>query len=206
MKKILFSILAITLMSDANMRGAIYSETFNSGGSIGIIPDGSPIGATFRGVISDIPGGVTVAGLTVGLQLSGGYNGNLYAYLVSPNGSMVVLMNQPGTAINSFGAGGAGMNITLSDSSGNNLQNEIGGGILSGTYHAAGSLANFNGTPAAGTWTLFFSDLTSGGGTSTVSSWSLDVTAVPEPIEMALGAFMASFILIKILRLRAVRD
>jgi hypothetical protein len=38
------------------------------------------------------------------------------------------------------------------------------------------------------TWTLFFAD-TSAGGVNTLNSWSLDITAVPEPLNMALGIF-----------------
>jgi len=43
-----------------------------------------------------------------------GYNGNLYAYLISPTGTLVVLLNQPGSA--PFYAPGSGMNITLGSS------------------------------------------------------------------------------------------
>jgi hypothetical protein len=56
-----------------------------------------------------------------------------------------------------------------------------------------------------GVWTLFFADVSGGGGTSQVNSWSLDLTAVPEPVNVALGVFGAVFIsfgLIKQLRSR----
>lgn len=113
------------------------------------------------------------------------------AYLVSPNGTLVTLMNQPGVGVNGFGASGAGMNITLEDSGAANgsIQNETGGSVLSGTYNAAGSLSGFNDSAADGTWTLFFADLSSGGGTSTLNSWTLGITAVPEPVTLALGGF-----------------
>ena len=47
--------------------------------------------------------------------------------------------------------------------------------------------ANMNGT---GTWTLFVAD-TSVGGQGSLASWGLDmeVTAVPEPVNVALGWF-----------------
>ena len=48
-------------------------------------------------------------------------------------------------------------------------------------YAAAGTLANFNGVVADGTWDLFVADEVTGGGTSTLNSWSLNVSAVPEP-------------------------
>ncbi len=38
------------------------------------------------------------------------------------------------------------------------------------------------------TWTLFFAD-TSAGDEATIVSWSLDITAVPEPTNVALGIF-----------------
>jgi len=169
-------------------------ETFSSGRSVGPIPDGNPVGVTFVGTVSDIPAGFTVSGLTVNLNISGGYNGDLYAYLMAPNGTAVVLLNQPGVSdSNPFGASGAGMNITLQDATSvhGSIQSETSGSVLSGSYNAAGTLVSFNGSVADGTWTLYFADLSSGGGTSTLDSWSLDITAVPEPGSVALGIFGA---------------
>ena len=101
-----------------------------------------------------------------GLNLSGRCNGSLYEYLVAPNGTMVLLMNQPGVGVNGFGASGVGMNITLQEfgAANGNFQNETSGSVLSGTYNTAGSLANFSWSAADGTWTLFFADLANGGG------------------------------------------
>jgi subtilisin-like proprotein convertase family protein len=167
-------------------------ETFSSGRSVGPIPDGNPVGVKFVGNVGDIPSGFTVSGLTVGLNISGGYNGDLYAYLVAPDGTLVVLLNQPGVSgSNPFGASGAGMNITLQDATTVNgsIQNVTSGSVLSGSYNAAGTLVSFNGSVADGTWTLYFADLSSGGGTSTLDSWPLDITAVPEPVNVALGIF-----------------
>ena len=43
------------------------------------------------------------------------------------------------------------------------------------------------------TWTLFLSDVSGGGGTSSLIRWELDITAVPEPVTMALGIFGVLF-------------
>src|ERR1035437_1861431 len=95
----------------ANVQGTPYTKTFNSGSSVGTIPDGNPVRLTLVGTVSGTPSGGIVGGLTVCLNISGGYNGDLYAYLVAPNGTMVVLLNQPGVTVsNPFGASGAGMN------------------------------------------------------------------------------------------------
>jgi hypothetical protein len=58
------------------------------------------------------------------------------------------------------------------------------------SFDAAGTagLGDYNGLNPNGTWTLFFADL-SGGAQSTVVSWGLDITAVPEPANVALGIF-----------------
>lgn len=157
----------------------------------GSIPDGNPTGATFTGTYDQAAAGSTVSSLTISLNISGGYNGDLYSYLVAPNGTLVMLLNQPGVAGNGFGASGAGMNITLQDvgAANGNIQSETSGSVLSSSYNAAGSLSDFNGSAANGTWTLYFADTANGGGTSTLNGWSLDITAVPEPVNVALGVF-----------------
>lgn len=151
----------------------------------GTIDDGNPAGSTFQGSVSGAGG--TITGVTVGLNLSGGYNGDLYAYLVSPDGTLVMLLNRPGT--DAFGAPGSGLNVTLADAAATSIQTaaETAGVQFTGAYQAAGSLAGFNGGVADGTWTLFFADMSSGGGTSTLTGWSLDITAVPEPVNEALA-------------------
>jgi len=162
----------------------------------GSIPDGNPTGVSFAGTYDQAAADTTVSSLTISLNISGGYNGDLYAYLVAPNGTLVVLMNQPGLGVNGFGASGAGMNITLQDigAANGNVQNETSSSVLSGNYNAAGSLSGFNGSVADGSWRLFFADMSNGGGTSTLNSWSLDITAVPEPANVAMIFFGAGFI------------
>jgi subtilisin-like proprotein convertase family protein len=165
--------------------------------AVGSIPDGNPVGASFAGSYTDADAGATVSGLTVNLTVSGGYNGNLYAYLVAPNGMLVTLLNQPGvTGGNPFGYAGSGLNVTLSDAAAGSIQAtaETAGEVFSGTYLAAGTLANFNGSMADGTWTLFFADTMTGGGQAQLTDWSLDITAVPEPVNMALAIFGVSLV------------
>jgi len=172
-----------------------WSQTFTISNSAlnGAIPDGNPLGIYFDGLFNLANTGDRVLGVSVGLDLSGGYNGDLYAYLSAPDGTMVVLMNQPGT--DAFGAGGAGMNITLqAGTSDHGSIQSAGDGYWSGSYNPASSLYSF-GTPgspggsANGTWSLYFADLSSGGGTAQLNAWTLGVTVVPEPVPLALGLF-----------------
>jgi hypothetical protein len=59
-------------------------------------------------------------------------------------------------------------------------------------------LGTFNNANMQGDWTLFISDV-SGGGTARLASWSLTVTAVPEPREIgiAIGLGLLGFALIR---------
>jgi len=179
----------VVMLAVACAHGALYIEDFNNVNTT--IPEGNPVGVAFSGTVGDA-GGSAVSDVTVTLNVSGGYNGYLYSYLVAPNGTMTVLLNQPGvTGSNPFGYSGSGLNVTLSDAGGSGIQTttEPAGVPFTGTYQAAGSLANLSGSAADGTWTLYFTDLSSGGGPSELNSWSLGITAVPEPVGQALSVF-----------------
>jgi subtilisin-like proprotein convertase family protein len=188
------------------MMAALLATVMNAGASlypIGSIPDGSPVGVSFTGTYDGAASGATVGSLTVNLSISGGYNGNLYGYLVAPNGTLALLLNQPGvTGGNPFGYAGSGLNVTLTDATtlGGNpvtgIQNttETPGQLFSGTYNAAGTLGTFNNSSANGEWTLFFADMTPGGGQAQLTGWSLGITAVPEPVNVAMVIFGVCFV------------
>ena len=184
-----------------------YSQTFSGG----TIADGNPVGQAFSGVFDNAGVQDQVVDLTVGLNVTGGFNADLYAYLVAPNGTLVVLLDQPGVGVDGIGATGTGMNITLQGSGFNSsltpglvtsatqglIQTVTSGSVLSGTYTAAGSFGGIGGpqldptgSAANGVWTLFFADLNSGGGNETLNSWTLNLAVVPEPVDLALGLFV----------------
>jgi subtilisin-like proprotein convertase family protein len=192
----LMGMLVVVLAASMNSKASIYA--------VGSIPDGNPVGASFAGTYDQAASGATVSGLTVDLNISGGYNGSLYAYLVAPNGTLVMLLNQPGATIsNPFGYAGSGLNVTLSDTEAGSIQAtpETPGSVFGSghAYQAAGSLSGFNGSAADGTWTLFFADETAGGGQATLNDWSLNITAVPDPVNLALGLFVVMFLTLSIL-------
>jgi hypothetical protein len=118
-----------------------------------------------------------------------------------------VLLNRVGVSSSDpFGNSSGGMTVTLSDIySANNIHGYTGNGNYAadgraisplspaGSFDAAGTQTFANtlfGLDPNGTWTLFFSDVVSGGGNVTLNSWSLDLTAVvPEPVNLALALF-----------------
>ena len=171
-----------------NATAALYSEPF-AGGTIPDALEGGAVGVYFTGTVSDLPAGYdNIASLTITLNLSGGYNHDLYAYLVGPGGTLVTLFNQPGSVYTS----GSGFDLTLGTSGpGIQTATQTEGAVFGGglTYTAAGDLGNFNHTAATGAWTLYFQDLSEGGGSTTLNNWSLGIEAVPEPVNVALGIF-----------------
>jgi hypothetical protein len=193
-KTTLICLIAATLSAQAT----IYTTNWNSGfANAGVVPDNNFSGWSDSRSVSTMPAG-TFVGLTVDLQLTGGWNGDLYAYLVHSTG-FSVLLDRVGTGIapGAFGYGDAGMNVNLA-ATGSSIHGYGGGNVFSatptGTWmtdNTSGSLASFLSTTPNGTWSLFIADL-SGGGVTTVQSWGLqmDIVAVPE-IETWVAAALA---------------
>lgn len=172
------------------------------------ITDGSAAGISTGHLISGIAdvdqyNNSIINGVDVRLNISGGFNGDLYGYLVlqDQNGNVAstVLLNRMGTAGgNPFGSAGAGMNVTLSDSGTVNGDIHAATGVPTGVwqvdqYQSVGNSLNGNfatGTMSAnGTWTLFLADLSQDGSTAQLVSWGLDISVVPEPVTWALVGF-----------------
>jgi len=201
-KQILTGFILLGTWTFASASLFIQGSTGQSGTSAGALQsstiyDGNPAYVIANTMNLSTAGlGSSLSGLTVTVSLTGGANNGLYAYLVDPSGTMVTLMNQPGVGVNGFGATGAGMNITLQDvgAANGNIQNVTSGLVLSGTYQADGGLSGFNGDNPNGNWTLYFADTIAGGGNATLNGWGLDITAVPEPVNVAMAIFGLGFI------------
>jgi subtilisin-like proprotein convertase family protein len=160
------------------------------------VPIGNPSGWSDTETLSGLTGN-SILNLTVGLQISGGYNGDLYAYLSDGSGFCVLLNRVGATSGNPFGYGDSGLNVTFSDSASNgdihNYQNVPGyaASIANGsawqpdgrtaspftavdTDPRSAFLSSFDGQNPNGPWTLFVADL-SLGAASTVESWGLTI-------------------------------
>ncbi|MFM1770323.1 MAG: hypothetical protein RJA22_2852 [Verrucomicrobiota bacterium] len=162
------------------------------------IPDANPNGVASTRIVSTPIGELT--DLNVRLNISGGMNGDLYAYLVHDSG-ISVLLNRVGRSVaDPIGYADAGLNILLDDQAAADVHtyrftlygNETTPlpGALSGTWQPDGRsadpsgvvttndrslfLTNFNGMNPNGSWTLFVADL-SGLDTATLVDWGLEV-------------------------------
>ena len=175
------------------------------------ITDNDPSGVAFPFTLSD-PAFTTIGNVSVSLNLSGGYNGDLYAYLSHGSGISVLLNRVGRVDQNEDGYGNPGFAVTFSGKVSLDIHEYQslsptynGGGQLTGVWAADGrnldpataaptfnaaprdaTLSSFTGTDPNGSWTLFLADLSSGG-ISTLNSWSIEVTAVPEPARTGLA-------------------
>jgi subtilisin-like proprotein convertase family protein len=224
--------LAALLLASATAQGGIYTS-FNSPTLNTTIPDANPTGISSTLNVSGV--GSVLNDVSVYINVSGGYNGDLYAYL-SYGGTSVVLLNRIGNSSgNPFGASTSGFgtssggwyNFVFNDSTvGTDIHTYSGtsGSPITGTYNTdrrtadpqfvldtssrGSSLASFNNLNPNGNWTIFFADMASGPGSSssTLVSWRLGITAVPEPANVALGIFGGVFLVVSLARSRRVRD
>jgi subtilisin-like proprotein convertase family protein len=172
------------------------AETVIDWTNSGDIPDNNPTGFADTRSIS-LDSSLVITGLEVRLNLSGGWNGDLYATLVHDSG-FSVLLNRPGTTFsNPAGSGSSGMNIVLSDNAASDIHTAIGSsGFITGTYQPdartsdpalvtsssprSAFLSSFNETAVNGSWTLFLAD-DAEVDTSTLLGWGLTFTSESRP-------------------------
>jgi subtilisin-like proprotein convertase family protein len=165
--KIKFCLTVLLLVSALPAWAALYNfGTLNGDAALGAIPDNNMIGLTEAATISGEGSSLSDVVLTVVLQ--GGFSSDLSGYLR--------LGNETGSTAYNLTSLVQGQ--TLSGSSANTYTIDLG------TTFASENPNN--------TWTLFFAD-TSAGGVTTLNGWSLDVTAVPEPVNVALEIFLGLF-------------
>jgi subtilisin-like proprotein convertase family protein len=131
--------------------------------------------------------GLNIGDISVSFNMSGGYDGNIYAYL-SHGSQIALLVNLITGAANS-----SGFDVTLTTGTGSDIHTASGtaGQPLTGTFLADGTgagLTTFQNTDPNGSWTLFFAD-EGPGDAPTLNNFSVDITPVPEPVNVALAIF-----------------
>ena len=196
------------LLTGTCTAATIITETFAMNVGV-VIPDGD-----LSGVVQTIAPNTTLASLdrvTVTLVTSGGWNGDLYAYLWH-NGVLSVLINRPGrTAALPDGAGVVGMSVEFSDATFTDIH--LASGAFTGGFQPDGrdihplmsldtsprndKLSDFLTTNPGGDWKLFIADVAAGD-EATLVSWSISLTgpqAIPEPGSGLLGLLSTAFLL-----------
>jgi subtilisin-like proprotein convertase family protein len=204
-KQMLFYLTILALAGSA--RASINVYTVNNLSAT--IPDNDLNGYQNSQTIGGLSGPMT--DVTVSLNITGGFNGDLYIYLYHDN-TLAMLLNRVGlSASNGVGYPNTGFDITLDDQAANDVHfyqafpyTLNGSGQLTGPWQPDGRLIDplspgsafpgatrsnvlnvFDGMDPNGSWTLFAADVSSGG-ISTLQGWGLAITTVPEPTCAAL--------------------
>jgi subtilisin-like proprotein convertase family protein len=123
------------------------------------IPDRGTTIATLQ-----IPSGLSIADLDVGLDITHTFDGDLDVYLQAPDGTRVELFTD-------VGGGGANFVGTVLDDEANQAI-QTSGAPFTGHFRPEGQLAAFNGKEAMGTWSLQVTD-DAGTDVGTLTGWEL---------------------------------
>ncbi|MCX7425571.1 MAG: proprotein convertase P-domain-containing protein [Planctomycetia bacterium] len=168
-----------TVYLDDNHNGVRDEGTFvvasaNVGKSI---PDLTTVTSTLA--VAGLSGGITDVNVT--LDITHAYTSDLEVYLISPTGARVQLFDGVGADGDNF------TDTTLDDEAATSIS--AAGAPFSGTFRPMGSLADFDGQSANGTWTLEITDnWTQDQGV--LKHWSLEVSAAETRVETdAAGGF-----------------
>jgi hypothetical protein len=217
--KLPVKLLLVGLLTGLQAQAQVFQQTVNTD-----IPDGNPTGLSSTIEVSGLAS--QLENITVSLDIPGGFNGDLYAYVSHGTSGFAVLLNRVGkTAGDPFGYSDAGFNkLTLSDTASQDihLYGGNGGLALTGIWQPDGRnvnpqlvldssprtamLSSFTGADPNGSWVLFVADMASGGGQAVLQDWSIDITAVPEPATGKLCVGLAAALaLARLWRMRRPR-
>lgn len=209
-RQIIATTTVLLALAGAAHGSVVYDQTNSTGfANSGYVPDNNLSGWQNSQTVSGLGSGLVITDVRVGLNISGGWNGDLYGYLRyepigGATGVLLMLLDRVGDPGTSGGYGDTGFSVMLSDAGAHPIENyqsfsysTSGSGQLLGTWQANDGSATFAGTFGSldpnGTWTLFLADRATGD-QSLVTSWSLEIGAVPEPTTWALLGFGAVFV------------
>jgi subtilisin-like proprotein convertase family protein len=210
--KSLITAASLFALAGATQGAMVFDQTFSTGlANGGSIPDNDPSGWSDTRTVSGLGSGLSITDVQVGLNITGGWNGDLYGYLrYEPSGggpgTILVLLDRVGQPGVTGGYGDTGFSVILSDAGAHAIENyqsytytTSGSGQVQGTWQAndgsatfGGAGGTFTGLDPNGSWSLFFADR-SGLDQSTVVNWSLTINAVPEPTTWAMIGFGSVF-------------
>lgn len=199
---------AFLLCCGAVSATTVISETWEIGATV---PDNSTLGWSDTRFIDSTAG--SILDVQVHLKISGGFNGDLYAYLAHESG-FAILLNRPGrtaanpdgsftTGVDAVFASAAGLDAHLADSFAGIFQPDgrnVSPYLVTDESPRTALLTSFEGGDSWGHWTLFIADL-SPMLESTVEEWGLNITAetvaIPEPGPLSIAALLTGIALLK---------
>ena len=218
------SVAALALGASLVGHAGIYNFTSSAGGvytasasGLGqVIPDNDAAGVAYA--LDFGAAGLHVSDIKISLNISGSWNGDLYAYLAHGSEYAVLLNRVGATTSGADGYGTSGLNILLEPVTTHagilDIHTVLNPSSLPTAYAADGRTVYYDdarrtqtldvflgggGVDPNGSWTLFFAD-GAAVSTATLTGWSLEITAVPEPVNVALGGFAGVFLVVALVR------
>lgn len=202
------ALIAFLLGCGAASATTVISETWEIGATV---PDNSTLGWSDTRYIDSTAG--SILDVQVHLRISGGFNGDLYAYLAHESG-FAILLNRPGrtdanpdgsftTGIDAVFASAAGLDPHFADSFAGTFQPDgrnVSPYLVTDESPRTALLTSFEGGDSWGYWTLFIADL-SPMQESRIEEWGLVITAdnaaIPEPGPLSIAALLAGLALLR---------
>lgn len=205
MKKFALIICASALGLHSAQAATILTETYSMA-QTALIPDASSSGV-LQSINVASSALASITSMTVTLTTTGGWNGDLYAYLWH-DGIITTLVNRVGvTSSTPDGNSTSGMSLTFSDAAATDVHTVTG--ALSGTYQADGRTADpasvldtsarlnalslFNSSTPTGTWRLFIADV-AGGDEATLMNWGFSLTGVAAPTNLVVNGVLTTVV------------
>ena len=175
------------------------------------VPDNSPIGLSITFPVTSTI--VSITELSVILDISGGWAGDMYCYLTHDSG-FSVLLNRPGRSLSvPDGSGATSLLVSFADNGLSDIHTGIADdGDVTGIFQPdartvdpdnsvdtsprTAFLSSFNGLDPNGLWSLYVADLATGD-TMILNSFALNImgNAIPEPSVSLLAAAGAGLVL-----------
>ncbi len=205
MKNFALIICASALGLRSAQAATILTESYSMA-QTALIPDASASGV-LQSINVASSALASITSMTVTLTTTGGWNGDLYAYLWH-DGIITTLINRVGvTAATPDGNSTSGMSLTFSDAAATDVHTLTG--ALNGTYQADGRTADpatvldtsarlnalslFNSTTPTGVWRLFIADV-AGGDEASLINWGFSLTGVAAPIQLVVNGVLTTVV------------
>lgn len=204
-------LLLIPATSEADPVATPVVETWSVGT---LIPDGDPLGYSDTRMITDSLIG-RITRLSVTLETTGGYAGDLFATLSHDSGFSVLLNRIGRSSTNLSGSGASQLALILRDDALTDIHGATAvGGAITGVFQPdardvsplsvydtsprTADLSAFDGLSADGSWTLFVADV-AGADVTRLDRWGLTIHGlVPEPSAASmLVAALSAFVLMR---------